>query len=126
LSGELLGLGVDLVDVPRFAATLARRPGLADRVFTAGERSYAAGLAAPVPSLAARFAVKEAAMKALGVGLGAIDWHDVEVVRLTSGAPELQVTGRAEKLARERGVGGWHVSITHTAAAASAIVVAVS
>ena len=71
MSGALLGVGIDAVDIPRFADLLERRPALAARLFTAGERSYAAGLAKPAPSLAARFAAKEAVMKALGVGLGA-------------------------------------------------------
>jgi hypothetical protein len=71
VNGALLGLGIDSVDIPRFAEVLERRPALAERLFTVGERRYAASLANPVPSLAARFAAKEAVMKALGVGLGA-------------------------------------------------------
>jgi holo-[acyl-carrier protein] synthase len=126
MTGALVGLGIDSVDVPRFAEVLARRPGLAPRLFTAGEQRYAAGLANPVPSLAARFAVKEAVMKALGVGLGAFHWADVEVVRAASGAPYLVVTGRAASLASRQGVGSWRLSITHTATVASAVVAAVA
>lgn len=126
MSGVLVGVGLDSVDVPRFARILARRPALAARVFTAHERSYAAGLANPTPSLAARFAVKEATMKALGVGLGAFGWVDVEVERAAGGAPLLLVRGRAAELAARLGVGRWHVSITHTDTTASAVVVAVS
>ena len=85
--GALLGLGIDSVDIPRFGEVLARRPALAVRLFTAGEQRYAAGLANPVPTLAARFAAKEAVMKALGVGLGAFGWADVEVVRAPGGRP---------------------------------------
>ena len=81
MNGALVGIGIDSVDIPRFAEILARRPGLAARLFTPGEQRYAAGLANPVPTLAARFAAKEAVMKALGVGLGAFGWADVEVVR---------------------------------------------
>jgi holo-[acyl-carrier protein] synthase len=124
--GSLVGLGIDSVDIDRFAGVLARRPTLAERLFTEGERAYAGGLRNPVPSLAARFAVKEAVMKALGVGLGAFDWTDVDVRRRSGGAPEITVTGRAAVLATERGVDGWHVSITHTDTVASAAVVAVS
>jgi holo-[acyl-carrier protein] synthase len=124
--GALLGLGVDSVDIMRFAGLLDRRPGLADRLFTSGERRYAAELANPVPSLAARFAAKEAVMKALGVGLGAFAWGDVEVVRDGLGPPQLVVTGRARHLAAARGVAGWHVSLTHTDAVASAVVAAVA
>lgn len=126
MNGALLGLGIDSVDIPRFAEILGRRPALARRLFTAGEQQYAAGLANPVPSLAARFAVKEAVMKALGVGLGAFAWDDVEVVHTDGGAPHLVVTGRAATLASGRGVHGWHLSITHTDAVASAVVAAVA
>ena len=126
MTGALLGLGIDSVDIPRFAEVLGRRPALAGRLFTAGERQYAASLANPVPTLAARFAAKEAVMKALGVGLGAFGWADVEVGRDSSGAPRLVVTGRAASLAAGRGVGGWHLSITHTDSVASAVVAAVT
>jgi holo-[acyl-carrier protein] synthase len=76
------------------------------------------------PSLAARFAVREATMKALGVGLGAFDFHDVAVHRLESGAPVLHVSGRAQALAHAQGVDSWHVSITHTDSVAMAVVAA--
>jgi phosphopantetheine--protein transferase-like protein len=125
-AGGLVGLGIDSVDIDRFGRALLRRPAMAGRLFTDGERSYAARLTNPVPSLAARFAVKEAVMKALGVGLGAFDWSDIEVHRQMGGAPELRVRGRAAVLAAERGIGGWHVSITHTATVASAAVAAVT
>jgi holo-[acyl-carrier protein] synthase len=126
VNGALLGLGIDSVDIPRFAQVLGRRPDLALRVFTPGEQHYAAGLANPVPSLAVRFAAKEAVMKALGVGLGAFDWVDVEVVRAEGGAPSLVVTGRAAALAGGRGIASWHLSLTHTDTVASALVAAVA
>ena len=126
MSGALVGIGIDSVDIPRFGEMLARRPGLAPRLFTPGEQRYAAGLANPVPTLAARFAAKEAVMKALGVGLGAFGWADVEVVRSPGGAPDLVVTGRAASLASRQGVGAWLLSITHTATVASAVVAAVA
>jgi holo-[acyl-carrier protein] synthase len=118
----LVALGIDSVDIPRFGDVLERRPAMADRLFTAAEQEYAAGLANPVPSLAARFAAKEAVMKALGVGLGAFRWGDVEVVRAESGAPRLAVTGRAAELGQRLGIGTWLVSLTHTASVASAVV----
>jgi holo-[acyl-carrier protein] synthase len=66
-------------------------------------------------------------MKALGVGLGALDFRDVEVVRDDdSGAPSLRVSGRAAELAAERGVAGWRISLTHTALLAEAVVVALA
>jgi holo-[acyl-carrier protein] synthase len=117
----MIGIGIDAVDVERFALLLARRPHLATRLFTEGERDAAAGSAA---RLGARFAAKEAVMKALGVGLGAFKFREVEVVLLASGAPELRLHGAAAVLAAERGVGRWHVSLTHTALTAQAVVVA--
>jgi holo-[acyl-carrier protein] synthase len=122
----VLGIGLDSVDIARFARIVGRRPTVLTRLFTTGERSYADGLANPAPSLAARFAAKEATMKALGVGIGSFSWDDVEVERRPGGAPALQVRGRAAELASSLGVGGWHLSITHTETTASAIVVAVS
>jgi holo-[acyl-carrier protein] synthase len=122
--GEVIGVGIDAVDVERFRTLLGRRRGFAGRVFTAAERTEAAGRRDPVPGLAARFAAKEAVMKSLSVGLGAFDFADVEVVRGDGGAPALTVTGRAANLAAERAVGGWHISLTHTAVTAMAIAVA--
>jgi holo-[acyl-carrier protein] synthase len=120
----VIGLGIDAVDIGRFREVLARRPGMEARLFTPGERRYAAGLVDPTPSLAARFAAKEAVMKALGVGLGAFGWQDVEVVRLAGGQPSLVMTGAAAALASDQGVGNWRISLTHTAALAEAVVAA--
>lgn len=118
-------VGIDLVDIRRFGRVLSRRPSLLERLFSAGERAYAGTLANPVPSLAARFAAKEAVMKAMGVGLGAFAFHEVEVQRLGSGEPRLALHGRAAELASERSVREWLVSLTHTETAAAAVVVAV-
>ena len=122
--GEVVGVGIDAVDVERFRTVLGRRRAFAERVFTDAERAEAAGRHDPVPGLAARFAAKEAVMKSLSVGLGAFDFADVEVVRGEGGAPALTVTGRAATLAEQRGVRGWHISLTHTATVAMAIAVA--
>lgn len=122
--GEVVGVGIDAVDVERFRNVLGRRRAFAERVFTAAEREEAAARHDPVPGLAARFAAKEAVMKSLSVGLGAFDFADVAVVRGEGGAPTLTVTGRAAAIAEERAVGGWHISLTHTATVAMAIAVA--
>jgi len=122
--GEVVGVGIDAVDVERFRKVLGRRRGFAERVFTQAERTEVAARHDPVPGLAARFAAKEAVMKSLSVGLGAFDFADVEVVRGEGGAPALTVTGRAAALAGERAVAGWHISLTHTASVAMAIAVA--
>jgi holo-[acyl-carrier protein] synthase len=121
-----LGIGLDLVDVPRFASVLARRPSVRDRLFTEAERTYAGTLADPVPSLAARFAAKEAVMKALGVGLGAFAFGDVEVRREPTGEPRLALSGRAAELASHRAVSSWLLSLSHTSTAAAAVAVALS
>ncbi|MEX2100793.1 MAG: holo-ACP synthase [Acidimicrobiia bacterium] len=121
----IVGLGTDVVEVERFRLALQRRATLADRIFTNGEREYGAQQHDPAESLAARFAAKEAVMKALGVGLGDFEFHDVEVVRAASGAPSLVLTGKAEAIAAERGVVAWHVSLSHTTSAAIAVVIAI-
>ncbi len=120
----VVGVGVDAVDLERFARVLGRRDRLADRVFTAGELAYARRAADPVPRLATRFAAKEAVMKSLGVGLGAFTFHDVEVVRVGLDAPGLVLTGAADERARRAGVTRWHLSLTHTGEVAMALVVA--
>ncbi len=122
--GGVVGIGTDLVEVERFRAVLARRPALAERVFTGVELARAGRRVDPAPSLAARFAVKEAVMKALGVGIGAVDWHDIEVVAASSGAPMLHLSGRAATLAVASGAAAWHVSLTHTSVTAMATVLA--
>ncbi|MGA2036963.1 MAG: holo-ACP synthase [Acidimicrobiales bacterium] len=119
------GLGIDAVDVERFRRVIARRPTLAERVFTDTERADAARVKDAAPGLAARFAAKEAVMKALGVGIGALGMREIEVTRAGSGAPNLVLAGRAAALAEHRGVGAWHVSLTHTELVAIASVVAV-
>ncbi|MHB8680795.1 MAG: holo-ACP synthase [Acidimicrobiales bacterium] len=122
--GAVTGIGLDAVELARFRRVLERRPRIAERLFTDAERAYAAGGADPGARLAARFAAKEAVLKALGVGIGAAAFRDVEVVRAASGAPSLQLAGRAARLARDRGVTRWHVSLTHTETTALASVVA--
>jgi holo-[acyl-carrier protein] synthase len=123
---SMIGLGIDAVDIDRFRELLVRRPGLAQRLFTDGERGYTDRLADPAPSLAARFAAKEATMKALGVGLGAFRWQDVEVARSDDGRPSLIVRGQAAALAGRQGVESWQVSLTHTASLAEAVVAALA
>ncbi|MEY4147194.1 MAG: holo-[acyl-carrier-protein] synthase [Actinomycetota bacterium] len=118
------GLGIDAVDIGRFRAALERTPSLRSRLFTHDELQSLSAKADQVSSLAARFAVREAAMKALGVGLGAFDLHDVSVAKLSSGQPTLRVTGRAEQLAKSKGVTSWQVSISHTDTVAVAVVAA--
>ena len=121
---KMLGIGIDAVDVDRFRKLLERRPHLRQRLFTAAELTSLEGRTDDAASLAARFAVREATMKALGVGLGAFDFHDVSIEKTSLGVPHLLVSGRAETLANAHGVSTWHVSITHTDTTAMAVVAA--
>ena len=120
----IIGVGVDVVDIERFRRALARTPSMRERLFTAAELAYVAPQVDPVPSLAARFAAREAVMKALGLGLGAFGFHDVWVDVADGGAPRLVVTGTAAELAAGRGVATCHLSLTHDGPVAVAIVVA--
>jgi holo-[acyl-carrier protein] synthase len=113
----IVGIGVDVVDLARFAATLERTPRLRERLFTEAERGLA------VHSLAARFAAKEAVAKALGAPPG-LRHHDAEVVTGAYGRPELRVTGGVAELATRLGVCGWHISLSHDGGVAIAYVIA--
>ncbi len=129
VSAGIVGVGVDAVDVARFRRVLARRPLFAARCFTEGERADARGSADEAQSLAARFAAKEAVMKALGSGIGAFALTDVEVCRTagtgsTRNKPYLALHGVAAELAGSEGARTFHLSLTHTDDVAIAFVVA--
>jgi holo-[acyl-carrier protein] synthase len=113
----ILGVGVDVVDVARFEASIARTPGLLDRLFTEAERLL------PLPSLAARFAAKEALAKALGAPKS-LQWHDAEIARGDDGRPLLTVRGTVAEAADKLGVRTWHLSLSHDAGLAIAMLVA--
>jgi holo-[acyl-carrier protein] synthase len=117
---ESLGVGIDLLEIDRLERALARRPRLAERLFTDSERAYAAGRARPGQHLAARFCAKEAVAKALG--LHAWNWRDVEIVT-GDGPPHVLLHGIALRRARELGV-QVSVSLTHTRRDAAATAVA--
>jgi len=119
----IVGVGIDVVPVERFAASLRRTPLLADRLFTPRERVTLVGNPRTPESLAARFAAKEAVAKALGVP-AALEWHDCEVHTSADGRPELVVVGTVAAAAGERGVTAWHLSLSHDGGIASALVIA--
>jgi len=124
---NVLGCGVDIVETARLARSIEEQgQRLLDRVFTQREQAYAAERPRRrIEHLAARFAAKEAALKALGTGWrGGIAWTDVEVVSEASGAPSLHVQGEAARIARQRGVGAWLVSLSHVESMAIATVLA--
>jgi holo-[acyl-carrier protein] synthase len=112
----IVGVGIDVVDVSRFMDSLRRTPGLAERLFTPAEA------ARPPASLAARFAAKEALAKALGAP-GDLAWHDAEVVSESSGRPLLSLRGTVAAHAAELGAAHVHLSLSHDAGIASAVVV---
>jgi holo-[acyl-carrier protein] synthase len=120
----VIGVGIDAVEIPRFRSVLQRRPLMAERLFSGAERMLAGSRSDPVPTLAARFAAKEAVMKAMSTGLGGVDFADIEVLARSDGAPRLAISGRAAARASALGVTGWHVSLSHTETLATAVVVA--
>ncbi|WBQ06444.1 holo-ACP synthase [Kribbella sp. CA-293567] len=112
----IIGVGIDVVDVERFMKTLERTPLLRARVFTEAEAKK------PPASLAARFAAKEALAKALGAPAG-MHWHDCEVWTDDTGRPWLEITGTVADQAARLGVQSLHLSLSHDAGIASAVVV---
>jgi holo-[acyl-carrier protein] synthase len=119
----IIGVGIDVVPVERFAESLVRTPGLRDRLFTEAEQHTPSGAARTGESLAARFAAKEALAKALGAP-GDLRWHDAEVTVGAHGRPHLEVRGTVAGRAAQLGVTGWHISLSHDGGIASAVVVA--
>jgi len=119
----IVGVGIDVVPVARFAESLVRTPGLRDRLFTAAEQVTPSGGDRTAESLAARFAAKEALAKALGAP-GSLRWHDAEVIVGEHGRPRLEVRGSVARRAEALGVESWHLSLSHDGGIASAVVVA--
>ncbi|WP_166133825.1 holo-ACP synthase [Nocardioides ochotonae] len=112
----VIGVGIDVCDIERFGASLARTPGLRVRLFTEAERTRA------VASLAARFAAKEALAKALGAPRG-MAWHDCEIVNESSGRPRFALRGTVAAAVEAAGAQHVHLSLSHDAGVASAMVV---
>ena len=123
----MIGHGIDLVATSRIAQMMERYGDrFLGRCFTEGERAYAhASSKRAAEHLAARFAAKEAVLKALGTGWKTgIAWTDVEVVRQPSGQPLVKLTGGAARVAREMGIADWMISLTHTNGQAMASAIA--
>ncbi len=121
----ILGTGVDLAEVARIRASIERYGDrFTRRVFTAGEIAYVERKANKYERYAARFAAKEAGMKAIGTGWSSgVKWQDLEVANLPSGRPTLALHGAAEEIATRLGVKAVHLSLTHTSEQALAYVV---
>ena len=117
----MLTTGVDIIEIPRIRRVYEEYgQRFLNRIYTAGEIEYCRGRA---PNLAARFAAKEATMKALGTGVRGVGWRDIEVVRQPSGAPGIKLHGRAERRAQRLGVQEIAVSLSHSREYAVSVVV---
>lgn len=114
------GLGMDLIEIARVERALDRHPRLADRLFTGRELEYAASKGRPGRHLAARFAAKEAVVKAMALGPGTA-LKEIEIV--AAAPPEIELTGDVAKIAAERGL-ALKVSLTHATEMAAAVVIA--
>jgi holo-[acyl-carrier protein] synthase len=112
----IVGVGIDVVELVRFEASLTRTPALREKLFTPAEAAL------PLQSLAARFAAKEALAKALGAPAG-LHWHDAEVVSLPSGDPTFELRGSVLERANELGATSTHLSLSHDGGIASAVVI---
>ncbi|MEU3468321.1 holo-ACP synthase [Streptomyces sp. NPDC006687] len=119
----IVGVGIDVAEIARFGAALERTPQMAERLFLDTELTLPSGERRGVASLAARFAAKEALAKALGAP-GGLLWTDAEVYVEETGQPRLRVSGTVEARARVLGVKSWHISLSHDAGIASAVVIA--
>lgn len=119
------GAGVDLISIKRIDRVYRRHPQrFVHRVFTARERELIFTKACPATAMAARFAAKEAVLKAIGCGIGPAGLAEVEVLPTPEGPPEVKLYGKAETLAGQRGISGVAVSLTHDPPFACAIAVA--
>ena len=113
----IIGTGIDLVDIPRFERTLERTPRLLERLFAPSERTLR------LASLAARYAAKEALIKALG-GSDGVHWTEIEIASEPSGRPIFVLSGSTAAVVAERGITSLHLSMSHDAGLATAFVVA--
>jgi holo-[acyl-carrier protein] synthase len=121
---EIVGIGVDLVEVERVHRMIGRHRTFVERVFTAGEIAYCQSQASPAECFAARWAAREACRKALG-GVRGMRWHDVRVERAPTGAPRLALEGASRARMDVLGVTDVLVALTHERRMAAAFCVAV-
>lgn len=121
----VISIGVDVVDINRMAQALERTPALGPRVFGPLDREGLSPEGNPA-SLAARFAAKEATVKALGGHIDGFSWHDIQVHRPPQAPPTLVLTGGAQRASQHKGIDRWHLSLSHDGGVAIAFVVAES
>lgn len=127
-TGKFAGMGIDIVDIPRFRKTIATRGNrFIDRIFLPSEKKYCGAKPQPWIHYAGRFAAKEAIAKAFGTGIGEeIGWLDIEILSLDSKAPRVKLSRRADKFARRRHANNVLISISHTHAHSAAVALLVS
>jgi holo-[acyl-carrier protein] synthase len=119
----ILRTGIDLIEISRLEElNPSIRQRFLERVFTPLELQQ---IGTSIPSLTGRFAAKEAVAKALGTGIGAISWQEIEIIRGPEGEPNLTLSGHALEIARELGLETWSISITHNRTTAAAVAVAI-
>ncbi len=125
---RIIGHGIDITQIKRIAEMIERHGDrFLERVYTTGERASATERKRSTEHFAARFAAKEAALKALGTGWrNGIAWTDIEVVNDLAGKPSLRISGQAARIAADLGITQWWVSLSHTSDAAVASVIAAS
>ncbi|MDI6846134.1 MAG: holo-ACP synthase [Candidatus Saccharicenans sp.] len=120
----IFGVGVDIIEVARVEDKLTRTPGLKEKIYTPVEIAYCESKKFPFQHYAARFAAKEAFMKALGTGWArGVKFSEIEVRNLETGQPVIEVYGRARELCEEEGITGFYVSLSHLKTTAVATVV---
>lgn len=120
----VIGLGIDAIEIERIADAIEKRPRFTERVFTSEEREYCESRRQRAKHYAARFAAKEAVMKALGIGLGQAGWREICVIG--AGKPTVVLAGGAAQRAQELGIARVEVSLTHSRDLAIAVAAALS
>lgn len=121
----MIGIGMDIIEIERIKQALTRRPKLEQRIFAEEEIKYCRQKSNPFPSLAARFAAKEAVLKAMGVGIGACALEDIVIGSKPSGAPTIYLQNGAAKLAEAKGIREFKITLTHSKEYAAATAVAI-
>ncbi len=120
----ILGTGIDIIEVERIANSVGRDSGFRELVFSKSEIKYCNSKASPFEHYAARFAAKEAFMKALGQGwTGGLSFNEIEVVNQANGKPYLRISGQTEKELAPLGIQKMHVSLSHLKTMATAVVI---
>ena len=120
----IFGIGTDIVEIRRITKAMSKNPGFAERLFTEQEMEYYRKRKLKAQHIAGGFSAKEAVLKALGTGLKGFRWKDIEILRGPSGKPMVRFGGSVRQFVSENGIGGIHVTISHSKNYATATAVA--